>query len=812
MQRMPPTTTTSWAAAAVTAAINTEAASLQWQWFLGTTSDGKYRLAAQKDASTKTPIGLWIYLGADVARALGWDSARLGAPRPVYASGTLYEVCPIALEKVTATEWSSTADYRPAISSTTWPPKNGDRIKVVVVSGDFLVQPQIPALNPVLPSSTEGFLEISQGDARVVVAVKEIDATTFEVVRDVTDVFKDRGYGGGGLSALVPIAREGDSTTQVDLRQIWFERDSMSNVLLRAIASTSKALFNDASYDQNGWGMGAGVPYSAYHRAAWQSLSRLPYWLVLFKPTSLIEILESAMSVRGAYCVMSGGQISLRVPALTSASVGASFTLTESNKASVDDRLAVSYSADGLINRVIVKYNFGTDGEARSEYQIEDAVSSTDFGVRKAVEIRALGLDSATLGDWVSTITAVPLAYFSREVAIGERTFNASLIDLVPGDSLLITDSYLPDPTTGTRGVTSLPAWVLSAEFDLARGTGTCRLAMIPDAAPGNLGHWGASALVDHAAANAGYVVVDGSTRYLACEAHEYSHADDAIDVTWFSAGDVIDIVERSPANPAAPVSWTSRVVESVDSANGRIYLAATLAAWDTALYYVVGPADIAAVQATQKTAAFLASATTDSTGAAAHDAYRYGGYPSTWRGGSASAVKQFCRHPDTVDDVAESLPVHHWNRVLFNLNNLHFYKCSQVVLSEWPLTAITTSATSYTWVMGPLWVPCHTVGKGLSVVAFMSTSNAAYTASVRVRASSIFASGASATTLAWSYSTATDVELTSTSTTTEEKTGTLALPQLAGGQPEGCWLTVEIKTSNVLGTATLSGIYVGGL
>lgn len=815
-------------AAALNAKLVASVSGLKLAWSVGRGSSGRVRIQAsvQPGDSYATSViaqggKLWARMSALAGLLLGFsvsnnhNSQEAGV---TYAFGTIdvrYQRYDSGIN--TAYFWHD-AEAAPA--------------KYFFGFYDFVTPLQLHLINaagapvpqPVL-STGEGVpaanvIYLMVGDMRIVGGSYDAGSGVFTVVQLSVPQFSELGFvPREDQITLGTVLRESDMAGTLQVKQVWYEKAPVGDVALRLILSTGTSGYNHATYDVNPAGMGAGVPASLIDIPAFQTLGHGALWtLAVTGPREMGRELESMLATFGRHLVWRAGKLTLVEPRVDGPSIAVAFTLDDDNKTRTDDRIASDFGIDGIINRVEVKYNRDLSGSFRAQPLIaEDLVSQSDFGIPRTVSIEAWGVQNLS-GDGMREQLAVLLgrilALSSRPMVVIERTISMQLIQIVPGDLVLLTDPYVLDPKTGTRGVVHFPAWVLSMSFDPAARAGKVRIAYSPEFPTDKICPWAWSMRVKATAPNGGYTVVSGSSRYLDVEPDHYQASRQAADDTAAAAGDVVTIRELSPADPFAPLSWTV-TVSSVDTAAHRVYVSAELAGWDPDRAYVVTPADITEVQHAQLINTFIADDATDSTGYNTNDSYVYGVPLADAGRGDARVTQAFCTPPrdGTAKTAGKPLAVADVFEAWRSASSLRAYRTRHLAISQvWTHGAAFTSTTDRELIVPPIWVPLYAYGsRNLLVRLFGKTTNGSYSATFRVTAAKSMPEGTTNTgpvIFRDPNPGQTEIVCTYTDLTWLAEISLPCYPEL-GGAPPGIWLCVEAQVANVAASAVLGGISV---
>lgn len=744
---------------------------------------------------------VFVALSWEVWSLLGWDND--GVEFIDDSTGTPYRLLEKEITRYNTTECRLLRDFEAVAYNFTL--DQGAVTTLENARGTWVNQPALPSLIPVLPATTEGFLQIG---GYGVCAVTYDSATQVTSTGDYSNEFASKGIGSDELLGRV-IIRSDVAQQPIPVKQIWWESGNAAAILLKFLLSTGTTNFNHATYDRLPFGMGLGVPASLLNIPSFQSLADLQASFLLTGPTKFVDYFESQLAVAGKYCVWQDGKIALRPMALVSPNITPAITFTEGNKASDDvmasQRLQVDYSSDGVINRCVLEYNRLVDGTFRDKLAIEDVVSVTDFGRRKTLSVK--GWSVGNIGEaesWIDNVAASVLAFFSRPFARARRTFTYQEIGngIACGDTVLLTDSGMIDPATGLHGVTNMPGCIVGWEYDWTTGVGVAEIILLPEYDATRLAAWAPTARI------ASYVA---ATKVITCVAHQYSHSSEATDATRFPAGSKVRLVSYSPANPAAPTNYQAEVASQTGDT-------VTLTADPTAGAGLSGTFnlqfdEILTAVAAQDANSFVADDATDSTGDAAGDSYKFGSdvdNPSTITFGSLDYAQRFTRIADIADNAAEPYSVGDYHDAVKSLNCLLGRVTNTAPISEYFETAPTQTGTTYRLVY-QMWLPCMGVDRSLIVAMRGYHSVGTSSASFRVTLALQMPDGTALTAATWAGATVTDTTTVSATAVKAMAEITLApAPATLGGfHPPGMWLSVEIKAGAVGETATLVGIDV---
>lgn len=622
----------------------------------------------------------------------------------------------------------------------------------------------------------------------------------------------------------VKYVRLDEVTNPPIVKQVWYQSGDAAALMLKALLSTGGASgYNHATYDTftgDQAGFGAGVPASLVDVNSFKELDDVEIQFLVTEPKPFYAHLEPILAASNRYVVWraasatSNPKLTVVRPQLET-TVELNWQLTESNKAGAvngnPDRVRVERAADGVINRVVVKYGHGLDGstDATDTIVVEDIASQSDYGRRRTMTLEAPMVKNVpTL---VPRTIGTALGYFSRPLAIATRSYNASMMRMAPGDTVSITDNYIVDPTTGTRGGV-VYGWVLSTSFDLATGRGQARIVFLPEKIP-RIMKWAPSARVDETAGGSGY---NAGAKTLTLKEHEYSNASESADALNFASGDKVHIYSL---DEGSPLEWFDTIASSPSSTT--MVLTTGLAGFDTSKRYVVEFDDIATVQSTQKTShAYIADDADLSTGGSPTTPYDWsGGTPpflSTWTPQTVDYTKGMLQPNTTYMTKGEPVSVHKLMHLVDGANSLLSYKTRNVYLNLHMSTIAEADTTTTLLYVG--WIPiyghCGTNGNRALTCrlrAWISTGGPA-TATYTIRSSPRPPIGTSFT--SYSFPLGSTSVTYQTTSTTQSWSGELTLQCSPGPATNasntlmGTWITVE-AVCTAGGNCTFNQLFV---
>ena len=435
----------------------------------------------------------------------------------------------------------------------------------------------------------------------------------------------------------------------ISIRQVFLFESSFTALWMTLLLSTGTSGYNDATYDASlGYGLGLGIPGDLIGPDMLRSVVNLPgadapLAVFIDEPTKFEELFSSDLKIRRSFVRWKNEKFEMGTWQ-TPVSANAVGTLTEDNKAEPSSTQAnhrTPTQEAQLTQRPIVKFDFerdfatGRDGTYLKSVSIEDQTAVDDLGGNvkpETIKMRNSFAQFRATGAAVEAMIPGFMAFMpctSRPWRALARSIDLTKFESISvGDVLEVEDNYARDPVTGARGI-ARPAVVTKVWYDLGgnNADGTIRQMaggvelMYLDAHRSEL--YGPSADVDDTESSGGY-----SAGYLAagptlrCYEHHYSNTitittkrggsivlEEEGDATHFDAGDKILIVERDPANVAAPVYWEREVLSQT---NNDITLTSTLSspAWSPSARYRIVFQKYSQVQTSQKDFAYQADAT----------------------------------------------------------------------------------------------------------------------------------------------------------------------------------------------------------
>jgi len=383
----------------------------------------------------------------------------------------------------------------------------------------------------------------------------------------------------------IPAQEGGEMALPPKIRQVFKpEHHSLADLIPRVLLSTGTSGYNHATYDVYPAGYGIGMAAadvdedSIADALATFEAGQLYRTYIWTKPRSALEWLDEECRTLGLIVSLQNGGLTFRrAPTFSTAGLAVG-TFDESNKAAINERIAIERAAiqetpDGLWNTALLR---GRWSPTREEYgeaiTLVDTVSVDGYGQSRILELGTQGMTGSSAGLVPSVLARMQIFRFPfpRITRSIDRT---TLEGLVVGNAWLLTDSGIPDPFTGARGVTNRLTYLEAFSFDFHAARGTVTLRMFPNQRAAPLAP---SALLDYDHVTGGYDAVS-SPRRLYTKPTTYSEAG-VKDVTYFPVGSKIRVIQQDAANPAAPLTWGNVEVLAIVAGSDYIEIDSALA------------------------------------------------------------------------------------------------------------------------------------------------------------------------------------------------------------------------------------------
>lgn len=405
------------------------------------------------------------------------------------------------------------------------------------------------------------------------------------------------------------------------IRQIIILQDDIDTLLIKMLASESGKAYNHATYDVLDYGLGVGIPWDLLGTNLVNSAGNLAegqvnkeVTLIIEKPTRFEDLWQSELVMRNSHLIWDEQGIRFASPTKTT-SASALWTLTASNKAGEPgqgDHLSVAHiSRNDMITHLKVHYNRDPTDVYHSSFELINAQAATDHGANNPLTIKARnqaffeGANSDEMKDLLERLSGDIIAFYSKPRLIVTRSIGYDRFFAAPTDAVALTDNFVRDPQTGTRGVTGHPGWVTAVTRDWRTMRGTITVVLHEDA--NRLVLMSPALRIDSGASGNGYNPTgSGGNPTIYVDTNEYTVSGDA-DANYFTDGDEITICERSPSTTGSPTKWNRTIDTIVDSNTITLTSGLSSPAWDNTLEYYVISQPFASASSTQATRTFIA-------------------------------------------------------------------------------------------------------------------------------------------------------------------------------------------------------------
>lgn len=423
------------------------------------------------------------------------------------------------------------------------------------------------------------------------------------------------------------VGRRVDESGPLTIRQVYLFETTFGTFLNALVYSTGTAGYNHSDYDvlpaNFGFAMPGEVLGPEFERTVWNLPGAYaPLAIMIDEPTKLSQLIEDDLKLRRTFVRWKDEHFQLcqwKTPQVALST----YTLAEANKAApagaVENHRAACEETDDY-HKPSAKIDYCRDfASARNaqylrSIQIEDQ-ASTDGSGGSATGTRSTTLKMRnTYSQFQATGAAIEqlvpeymatMPMFSESAHRLVRSIDLRAFEgVAPGDIVTVSDSFARDPITGARSIAARAAYIVRHSYDPGGPNAQGRVRdmqgevelMFLDCQRG--GVFSPAADVDDTASAGGFSAgYNSGVPSLRCYTHHYSHEitiptkrgniviSEPADAANFEIGDDIVIVERDPANPAAPVTWTRGVV---GVSGNDITLSSTLSApaWDATKRY----------------------------------------------------------------------------------------------------------------------------------------------------------------------------------------------------------------------------------
>ncbi len=437
----------------------------------------------------------------------------------------------------------------------------------------------------------------------------------------------------------------------IDVRQVLLVAGAFSDVMTRLVASINGSGVNHPSYDV--YPTGAGIPWSLLGPTWINSLRSLEQAsgddglvVLIEKPTRLWEVIEPELALRFAWLVFKDGVYQVVSPPTPNATL-ADHTLNETNKGGVPGDVDSQYTHTDITDKwlrnvVKIEYQRDVTDKYRDTLTIRDTTSIGDQQGEKTVTIKArnsypgYSATGVAVEGLASALAARMMPVFGKPMRVFKRSLLLThILDVCPGDTASFSDDIARDPTTGARGISNRGV-IVSAQRHKLEPEIFAEVECYYSEEDRTFRY-----------APAGAFTGSGSTNtVLTIDDHAFSSSTDStVDAARFVASDAVRVVERDPADPASPDSFTDTVASQTGSTvtltNG--FGAGGRPARDANKKYILVYDSYTSTQTSQKAYAFQADRT-DGLIQDTIEPNQYGGKDNTDFSGSSP-----CEYPELI-------------------------------------------------------------------------------------------------------------------------------------------------------------------
>ena len=353
----------------------------------------------------------------------------------------------------------------------------------------------------------------------------------------------------------------------------------VQNTMLWFLCSTGTSGYN-GDYDILPTGWGLGIPEEYIDVDSFEALgseygfAALERKHILTEPQSLWDFLETECMTLGFWIVLKDGKITV-MPNQTATGWNVAATIDDNARVINGTESSMDWhsSPEGIINSISLKYDYDhIAGDFYTTREFSHLASMTDYKVMNSIEVENQGLISKKFGaSSDKSVTEIDQLIQDRleELATESWTYtttvNRSVDNLVIGDVVRVTDSRVPNPTTGTRGITKHLGRVQSFSFDELEGTGEIVIRMVYDySAAVDLSNTSGAWNIGTMAPAAGITKADQET--LTVDPTKYQPNKKSNGKEDYSEGDLVQVVgkETGDSIDAIVVSYDSSIGELI--------------------------------------------------------------------------------------------------------------------------------------------------------------------------------------------------------------------------------------------------------
>ncbi len=490
-------------------------------------------------------------------------------------------------------------------------------------------------------TSTESYALIKMGDdsSSLMLCIEDVPGESIRVFQPGADLILNGQSATADPLASIRKIYVGSGSEDIPLKQVAHVTGDFGQLLTTFLASTGTRGYNHGEYDKLPAQLSVAVPWQLLESAWLNSAEHVAesgadLIVRIDKPTKFSELFLGDLASRLAFFRWKNEHLQLATWSVPAVAI-ASKSLTEANKAEPSDtngeHRSIAIEDDAyLVNAIKLQYARNEGDQYTGTINIIDKSSQYDTGVYRPVtlSLRNLNGDGASASARkIADGLAAMMGILAHPLRVVRRSIAPELYEnLAPGDIVLLTDDFIRDPSTGTRGITNRAALVIGHECDYG-GYEIDTARVRPPYGQVDLLLWPREKVVAHSptaqvrdtAANGGY---NAGTQTITVNEHEHSLATDAADITAFDDDDAVTIIEIDPDDPATAQSWTTTITAR-DSGTHEVTLADALTGWDSTKRYRMIPANYASATTTQQAKAF--QATTDHMIVDAATAFEYG-------------------------------------------------------------------------------------------------------------------------------------------------------------------------------------------
>lgn len=488
------------------------------------------------------------------------------------------------------------------------------------------------------------------------------------------------------------ILRVGDGEA-VTIKQVFFAADTFKNIVTKIFASTDGKGQNHATWDV--FPFGAGIPWDLLGSGFTESLDALEQSgvddsvaLVIEKPTRLWDALRSDFALRMASPVWKNGGLVVAQLSVPNASTS-DHSLDHTNK--IDSRQTLVEHTDAfLVHTLKVDYNRNPLSDKYADHFVARDITAYQAagGAGQTKTIRARNSYSGVQSSGTSAealtdlIASRFLPVFSKPLKRWRRSIPHTLFHMAPGDSVDITDLFVRDPNTGTRGISVRAGTVLSVTHQFGfSGDGQDYIGAVDILFSDEDRTFPLAPSLQSLAITQGAYTLGWDSVGLSLLVEQINFSN-GFDIDGFEASDAIRITEHDPADPTAAASFTDVMVSKSTPFGGADEITLRTGfgnggnpAYDGTKTYLVNYDKFTSVQTAQKLKSFQA----DNTDGQILDTIDPNIVADTAKsgGGSADITILPARHSNEQFGDGEPLSASFIRDQVRMANNLVNYKCS---------------------------------------------------------------------------------------------------------------------------------------